>query len=118
MEIKKGTPQPLATFSIASLGESNWCVTRPQEGHRDPSIIVTRPITGITFWRTMSGETPYYGKRGGANAGAIDMVNGMANHAPQTQPISDNHRKSHQVAFVITKTSVPAAVGNNCRLGL
>ena len=34
MEIKKGTPQTLATFSIASLGESNWCVTRPQEGHK------------------------------------------------------------------------------------
>jgi hypothetical protein len=27
MEINKGTPQSLATFSMASLGESNWWVT-------------------------------------------------------------------------------------------
>jgi hypothetical protein len=54
MDIKNGIPQPLATFSIASLGESNWCVTRPQEGHRYPSIIVTGPMIGISLWRRKS----------------------------------------------------------------
>ena len=54
MDIKNGIPQSLATFSIASLGESNWCVTRPQEGHKYPSIIVTRPMIGISLWRRKS----------------------------------------------------------------
>lgn len=54
MDIKKGTPQSLATFSIASLGESNWCVTRPQEGHKYPSIILTSPMIGIPLWRRKS----------------------------------------------------------------
>jgi len=54
MDIKKGTPQSLATFSIASLGESNWCVTRPHEGHRYPSIIVPSPMIGISLWRRKS----------------------------------------------------------------
>jgi len=54
MEIKKGTPQPLTTFSISSLGEGNWCVTGPQEGHKYPSIIVTRPMIGIPLWRRKS----------------------------------------------------------------
>ena len=44
MDIKNGIPQSLATFSIASLGERNWCVTRPQEGHKYPFIILTSPI--------------------------------------------------------------------------
>ena len=47
-------PQSLATFSIASLGESNWCVTRPQEGHKYPSIILTSPMIGIPLWRRKS----------------------------------------------------------------
>jgi len=54
MDIKNGIPQSLATFSIASLGESNWCVTRPQEGHRYPSIMVTSPMIGISLWRRKS----------------------------------------------------------------
>jgi hypothetical protein len=49
MEIEKGTPQFLATFSIASLGASSWCVTRPQEGHKYPSIMVTSPMTGVSL---------------------------------------------------------------------
>jgi len=54
MDIKNGIPQSLATFFIASLGESNWCVTRPQEGHKYPSIILTRPMIGISLWRRKS----------------------------------------------------------------
>ena len=54
MEIKKGTPQPLTTFSISSLGESNWCVTRPQEGDKYPSIILTSPMMGIPLCRRKS----------------------------------------------------------------
>ena len=47
-------PQSLATFSIASLGESNWCITRPQEGHKYPSIILTSPMIGIPLCRRKS----------------------------------------------------------------
>jgi len=54
MDIKKGASQSLATFSIASLGESNWWVTFPQSGHRYPSIIVTSPMIGISLWRRKS----------------------------------------------------------------
>jgi hypothetical protein len=54
MDIKKGTPLSLATFSIASLGESNWWVTFWQLGHRYPSIMLTSPMMGISLWRRKS----------------------------------------------------------------
>ena len=51
MDIKNGIPQSLATFFIAILGESNWCVTRPQEGqllghHEKRLQQVLSPIRG------------------------------------------------------------------------
>jgi hypothetical protein len=54
MDIKNGISQSLATFFIAILGESDWCVTRPQEGHKYPSIILTRHMIGIPLWRRKS----------------------------------------------------------------
>ena len=54
LNTRNGIRQSLATFSIASLGESNWWVTLPQSGHRYPSIMFTSRMMGIPLWRRKS----------------------------------------------------------------
>ena len=77
METRNGTAQSLATLSIANLGESNWCVTRPQEGHKhshgrhDRNFLMAEGVNGSSH--PAQGEV----SGGGASLAQACVVQGL-----------------------------------------